>query len=396
MLSDEALNQRFQLVFERQNYRRIIGTKEVVIHCHHYNARLQNIIEGTKQIDGKSIILESAEEVYGDYIQDFIQPTDTLEQKWQIAAQLYAHLGYGVLDFSQIEQGIVTSNSSHYVEGWQAGFQEVNRPVCTFTEGYLQGVIYGITGQLVYVKEQECMKAGAKQCRFTVDCDRSQALKSYPVNPVNFEPQPNTPNYSHQIDEAKIIDGLIQIPFVGNSQGLIPLFNVYLANTPVDLYTLICLRFLEAMKAKNLYSTAQKLLIFAGEVCAVNTLRGIVISKEWYDLILPMIKEEQDYLYGLVAVTNGLGWGNWHVRHYEMAESLTLEAFNGYEALGYLKYRGLAQESQCLMLTGVAAGMMELLHSDGTVEERMGTYYSQEKQCICCHHQTCLFEVEVL
>ena len=40
---EQDLQQRFQLNYEADSYRRLIGSKEVVIHCHHYNARLQNI-----------------------------------------------------------------------------------------------------------------------------------------------------------------------------------------------------------------------------------------------------------------------------------------------------------------------------------------------------------------
>lgn len=403
--SEQNLEQRFQLNYEADSHRRLIGNKEVVIHCHHYNARLQNIIEGTCQIEGKQIILDAAEEVFSDYIQDFIREDDNLAIKWQVAAQLYAHLGYGALDFSQIEEDIVVANHSHYVEGWQAGFQNENRPVCTFTEGYLQGIINGITGETVTVSEIACTNAGDNCCKFEIKrvaklCrqgDRTtsithstkQSLDNLSLKTIDYANDSN-------IDEQTIIDALVEMPFVGNEAGLIPTFNVYLANTPADFYNLICIRFLEAMEKANLYSTAKELLLFAGEVCALNTLRGILISPEWFELIAPMVQEETDCLYGLIAVTNALGWGNWHILEYEPEETLKLEALNGYEALGYLQYRGTSDTAQCLMLTGVAAGIMELIHGEGTVEERIGMYASQETSCMCCRDESCVFEVEVL
>lgn len=397
MIIEEQLRERFHLFFEADNYRRIIAQKEVIIHCHHYNARLQNIIEGTRQINGKEIILSATEEVFSEYIRNICSTEDSLETQWKIAACLYAHLGYGTLDFSLIEEGIVTSSSSHFVEGWKAGFKEVNRPVCTFTEGYLQGVIHGITGKSVYVREEACMKAGAEQCRFKIDTNRSKPLAFSAKCISNFIPKTQSNCLeSNNINRHKIIKALVEMPLYGNNQGLIPKFNVYLANTPADFYNLICIRFLEAMKEQNLLNTGQKLLVFAGEVCAVNTLRGIIISQEWYELILPMVKEESDYLYGLIAITNALGWGNWHVLKYEPGEILEMESLNGYEALGYLQYRGEVHEPQCYMLTGIAAGIMELLHGEGTVEERIGTYYAEESNCICCGEESCKFSVEVL
>lgn len=397
MIDKEDLQERLQLFFEVDTYRRIIAKKEVIIHCHHYNARLQNIIESTQQINGKKIILSATEEVFSAYINNIFMPQDSLEDKWEIASCLYTHLGYGTLDFSLLNEGIVTSSSSHFVEGWEAGFREVNRPVCTFTEGYLQGVIHRITGESTYVREEACMKAGAEQCRFKIDHERSVPISFSPQNSLKFSSKTNSKKLeSKNIDRDKIINALMVMPFYGNEQGLIPKFNVYLSNIPADIYNLICIRFLEAMKMHNLLSTAQNLLFFAGEICAVNTLRGIIISPEWYELILPMVKEEADYLYGLIAITNGLGWGNWHILNYEPAEILEMESLNGYEALGYLQYRGEAHDPQCYMLTGVAAGIMELLHGEGTVEERIGTYHSQETTCICCGGESCQFWVEVL
>ncbi|MFP4100220.1 V4R domain-containing protein [Coleofasciculus sp.] len=394
--AEKDLTNRFNLEFDPHTYRRIIGKKDVVIHCHHYNARLQNIIEGTKQINGKLIILSAAEEIFSDYIHSFIEPEDILADKWQIAAKLYAHLGYGHLDFSKLDQGIVTSSSSHFVEGWKAGFIESTCPVCTFTQGYLQGVIHGITGQSVYVREKACMNMGADVCQFIVDKSRTNSITYPPKRTLNFQPKPTSQFAESNIDEEKIINALVEMPFYGNNQGLIPAFNVYLANTPADFYNLICIRFMESMKKQGLFNTAKNLLLFAGEVCAVNTIRGIIISAEWYDLIAPMVQEESDNLYGLIAVTNGLGWGNWHVINYESGETLQMEALNGYEALGYLEYKGAATEPQCFTLTGVAAGIMALLHGEGTVEERVGTYASEESHCICCQQSSCKFQVELL
>ena len=274
---------------------------------------MQNIIEGTHQIQGKAIILSAAEEVFSEYIRDFICEADSLETKWQIARQLYAHLGYGSLNCDRIDDNIITVNSSHYVEGWKTGFQNSNSSVCTFTEGYLQGVIHGITGETVTVTEISCINTGDNCCKFAIDRSRTTPISFSSKQAIAHQlPATSYQNDSH-IDEQKIIDALVEMPFVGNEQGLMPAFNVYLANTPADFYNLICIRFLEAMRKANLYSTAKELLLFAGEVCALNTLRGILISPEWFELIAPMVEEEADCLYGLIAVTNALSWGNWHI-----------------------------------------------------------------------------------
>ena len=46
------------------------------------------------------------------------------------------------------------------------------------------------------------------------------------------------------------------------------------------------------------------------------------------------------------------------------------------------------------MLTGVAAGVLELIYSEGPLSERFGTFHAVEKGCIGCGAQACRFDVE--
>ena len=46
------------------------------------------------------------------------------------------------------------------------------------------------------------------------------------------------------------------------------------------------------------------------------------------------------------------------------------------------------------MLTGVAAGVMELVYGEGTIEERFGTFASREQRCISRGDSSCNFNVE--
>jgi hypothetical protein len=116
-------------------------------------------------------------------------------------------------------------------------------------------------------------------------------------------------------------------------------------------------------------------------------------SPEWDGLVGPMLTDTPDKLYGIVAVSNALGWGNWYVTSHDPGEALRIESVNGYEALGYRELRGGAPDPQCFMLRGVAAGIMGLVYGTGTIAERFGTYVSSESDCICCERPTCSFEV---
>jgi len=394
-MEKEAILERFELVYDSETYRRIIANKEVIIHCHHYNSRIQNTIEGARQINGRNIILSSAETVFSDYMANIFKPEDSVEDKWQIAAALYAHLGYGQLDFSKINQGIITSKSSHFVQGWLTGFEERTKPVCVFTEGYLQGAIHAITGEPVHVNEESCMINDETECRFIVDKKRIVPIARYPKQKFQFTPKTDSEFVkSPNIDEQKIIDALVDMPIYGNEKGLIPTFGVYLAAMPADFYNLVCIRFIEEMQKNNLFYVAKRLLMNSAESCAMNTFRGIVNSKEWRSLIAPMVKTQDDELFGIIAVSNALGWGNWHVTKFIPHELLIMQSLNGYEALGFLGYRNKVDSPQCFMLTGVAAGIMALVYGEGTIKERFGIYFSEESSCITCGDQACVFEVE--
>ena len=168
MLKQQDLTDRFVLEYNADQYRRVIAGKEVVLHCHHYNSRLQHSIEGVSQIDGKAIIRSAAEYVFDDHARRAFRPGDSEQDKFAVAQQLYAHIGFGMLDFSTIGDGVVTASTAHFVEGWNTIFGRRDEPVCTFTEGYIQGAIHAVTGATVSVRESACLISGHDKCRFEV------------------------------------------------------------------------------------------------------------------------------------------------------------------------------------------------------------------------------------
>ncbi len=111
-----------------------------------------------------------------------------------------------------------------------------------------------------------------------------------------------------------------------------------------------------------------------------------------------MIQEEGDNIFGVLAVSNALGWGDWHILEHEIGESLQLASSRGYEARGYAEYRGDSTRAECLMLTGFAAGIMELLYGEGSIRERFGQFLSYEDDCLCCQghaRKYCSLSVEI-
>lgn len=383
----------------RYNYdahRRVIGGHEVAIHCHHYSARLQRTLESSKQVPGKQLFLQAAEYVFARYLPHFFQPEQTIRDKWKIAESLYAHLGYGKLYLDEIEQGIVRTTTSHFVEGWRAGFGERVEPMCSFTEGFLQGIIHAITGDTVYVHEEQCKVSGHPCCLFRVDEQRVAPLAHFEKHPIDFTQKISEHAVFSNIDETTTIQSFAEMPIHGNDDGLIPVFGVYLSHTPVDFFNLVCILFIENMRQKNLFGAAKRLLVDTAENCAVNTFGGFMNSQEWQQLVVPQIKDAQDSLFGIIALINALGWGNLRVLELDIGERLVLESLNGYEALGFKSFRDLGSHPQCFMMLGVATGIMELLYSEGTYQEKFGTFVAKETQCIACGAESCIFEVRRL
>ena len=384
----------FDLQFDWRNHRRIIGGKEVIVHCHHYNSRLQHTIESATAVDGKTIIRTSAESVFSDHVTACMAPDADAASKWQRARDLYAHLGFGDLDVSRVAAGNVEATTSHFVEGWNAGFPGRAEPVCTMTEGFLAGAHHAITGESVRYRETACKISGAPHCRFELVKDARDAIQPTAKRAFTFTSKPATgfPPPGN-IDSDKIVQALVGMPIHGDHAGLIPAFGVYLANTPADFYNMICIRFIEEMTKHGLARNAQRLLVGDAETCAMNTFRGIMSSPEWDGLVAPMIQNQEDSLYGIVAVSNALGWGNWYVSLLESGSRLKIESVNGYEAFGFREMRGVSHDPQCYMLRGVAAGIMALVYATGGVKERFGTYASVEESCICADKPSCVFDV---
>ncbi|MCC7383193.1 MAG: 4-vinyl reductase [Deltaproteobacteria bacterium] len=387
------LADRLTLHFDAELHRRLIGRTEVIIHCHHYNARLQRVVEEAAAIDGKALLVRCAEAAFAQFLARVIDAGDPIDTRWQMAGDLYAHLGFGRLDFAEVAGGVVRAPSSHFVEGWRACHSVQRSSVCSMTEGYLQAAVAVATGRPAHVREAECMFTGAPACRFEIDTTRTGGLESYERHPVPAAHGASGTSRisSPTVDEAKIVRALVEMPIRGNAHGLIPAFNVYLANTPADFYNLLAIRFVEEMERVQMGDIARRLLFDCAEACAMNTFRGILASAEWEALIAPMVREPADSLFGLIAVSNALGWGDWHVVEHVAEQRLTLASRNGYEATGFAEMRGAGSSPVCVMLAGVSAGIMELLYGRGTVQDRLGQYGGVETACRCRGEPECVF-----
>ncbi|MGC9208159.1 MAG: hypothetical protein ACP5EO_14100, partial [Acidithiobacillus sp.] len=203
--------------------------------------------------------------------------------------------------------------------------------------------------------------------------------------------------FALHVDENQIIQAVASLPLAGNDQGLIPAFGVYLTRHYADYYNLVSFRFEEALahalsthkylgemlwyeypslffykdKFSHLqgHALAKTLLIEAGHICGFNTMGGIMRSDPWYQLVVPQLKQREDWLAGIIACINALGWGVWRIAEIKPNERLVVRAWHPYESLGHLRAFGRASHPVDYLMTGICASLMNLLYTADITEK---------------------------
>jgi hypothetical protein len=390
-----SLAERLVLHFDAPSGRRVIAGKDVLLHCHHYNARLQRTVESTDLVDGKRLIVGAVECVFAEHIEQALRAGDPLTTRWAVAELLYSHLGFGRLDFSRLGEGVVTAAASHFVEGWFAGLGRPERMVCSFVEGYIQAATHAVTGELVYAREVECMAQGAPACRFVVERGRTEPIARNDKRPLEFRAREGGEWLrSPAVDEQAIIDAVVAMPIAGGDDGLIPAFGVYVAGMPADFYNRVCIGFLAEMRRVGRGATAERLLAADAEHCALNTFRGLMSSPEWEGLAMPMLRGPDDPLFAVMAFSNALGYGYWHITELVAGQSMRVEVRSSYEAIGAREYLGVTRNAHCHGHKGAATGIFALLYGEGPLTERFGTFHAVEETCVACGDPACEIRVE--
>ncbi len=166
------------------------------------------------------------------------------------------------------------------------------------------------------------------------------------------------------IAERTIIEAVAGLGLQGNEEGLIPAFGLHLTMHFADYYNRVSYGFLGELDraAPDLAEDTRALLVEAGHVCAFNTFGGIMTSVEWEAVVRPMIESREDWVGGMVAVVNALGWGRWEIASLVAGESLTVRIQDSYEATGYVRDYPRAEGPRCFLATGGVAGLMNLIY----------------------------------
>ena len=367
-----------------------ISGQSMVFHCNHYNRFLQQTIEDPSYINSEKILLQAAAETsylqFSEYFRE--NPGLLFRQKLDFAAQMFSFNGFGILDFSNVNEngGKVIGKSSHFGLAIKLNPGKRKSAGEYFDRGFIAGVLMALrdsSGGAVLkngfdLKQTKSISLDHDNCEFEIlpGIDIPWLEKLTPI-PVPFLKEIPPRKSITTVKEDVIVKTLASMEIVGNEIGLIPVFGVYLTRMYADYYNKISFSFeQELIKAMGTVDIATELLIEAGHICAFNTFGGIMKSDEWKGLVLPMIKNREDWVHGMTAVVNALGWGIWRVEELIPNERLVMRAYEDYESLGHLKWFGQANHPISYLFTGGCAGLMNLLyHGDITQNPALDKEY---------------------
>ncbi len=386
-----------------------IDREPMVFHCNHYNRFLQLVIEDCHYIERDPILVRSAAEVSFRQLRHAFQdhPEWSVKARLQYAEDLYRFCGFGDLplaalpasaDFLKLDAPFtLLEKHSHYGAALRLNYGTRRWPGEYFDRGFAIGALSAIYEQPITGEIGEALSMGAAvtqiQLHASTDGDRfpcdTPDIASAPL-PAGADQVPARHIGLH-IDEAAIMAAVGSLPLVGDEQGLIPAFGVYLTRHYADYYNLVSFRFEHALKdalSTHRYlgemlwyeyptlfyykekfqdlqgqALASTLLIEAGHICGFNTMGGIMRSDPWYQLIVPQLQCREDWLSGIIACINALGWGVWRIQEIVPNERLVLRAWYPYESLGYLRAYGTADHPIDYLMTGIGASLMNLLYT---------------------------------
>ncbi len=174
---------------------------------------------------------------------------------------------------------------------------------------------------------------------------------------------------------------------IREEKGIIPLFGVYLSMISVQYYNRISFGF---EKKLGNDAMAEKLLVAAGQECGYATFQGIRSSREWDEVVKPMIERVEDQIYSFVSIAIAFGWGDLAVHELVPHKKLVIRANNSYEAKGYLDMYGKAETGKCYMLRGVTAAFMDLVYG-GDYPDSCFQYTAIEPRCQAIGDPHCEF-----
>jgi len=231
-----------------------------------------------------------------------------------------------------------------------------------FDQGFAAAALAIAHGKLpgsYAVTSNKCQSRGAVVGEITLEPSARSLAPEVGLGPVARDPAPPR-SVPTGVDEGAVLAALAGLDLTGNEEGILPRFGVALTHHFANFYNRISFEFVRRMAGSGLVEEARELLVDAGYHCAFNTFGGIMTSAEWDAVVRPMCATEDDWIHGMVAVVNALGWGTWRVQSLEDGQ-LTVTITDDYESTGYVAMYGRADAHVAYLASGGVAGIQNLV-----------------------------------
>ena len=187
------------------------------------------------------------------------------------------------------------------------------------------------------------------------------------------------------VDRTAVIDSMSQVQVVGNQEGLIPNFNVFVTQLPTRFWNGFAERLTRSV-SPDMLESAEWLLVNAAHECGYHTGYGIITSDEWKAAVAPYVKKvPEDILHGAFAVFTAWGWAKSEIVDLVPNERMVVRAYDYYESDG-VSY-GKATRPSAYMIRGVCAAFMDLAYGgeyDPSGKTGLRTFQCEQTKGIEC------------
>ncbi|MCB1874969.1 MAG: 4-vinyl reductase [Chromatiales bacterium] len=366
--------------YDTEHHCLFIADEAMIFHCHHYLTNLLRTILDADYIDSRPFLIGSAAHAVHRQLSKLCEGMDTAESK-RMAEEVYKTLGCGLIDLSNISErgGTVTTTKSVMSKTWKQKYGLSTKPVDYYTTGYLAAaysVIYKRPLDEVNAEQSTCMACGAEANTHRVSPGDSN-FKHYPAkSETRFCEAPRLKlNWEH---EATITNAFLgsHVNFVGNEEGMIPAFGVHIVRNQSDYVNRLQFEFVNEMtKVAGDYGVtlAGELLMEAGHACGFFTYGGIMTSPEWNEHVRPYLDTKEDWIYGLLALVNTMGWG-YHTVVELAPDRAIFRNYNDFEDLSHMRMYGHSDYPVHWANSGGFTGLMQLVYNTDLVNgERIET-----------------------
>lgn len=350
-----------------------VAGEAMIFHCHHYLNYLLRSILDADYIDSRPFLIGAAADSSYLQLSQLCKGLKPEEAK-KMVASVYKTFGYGLLDLTNMTEWGLSLNTvkSFFSKTWLMKFGHSKRPVDYYTSGFLAAayaVIYKRPLREVHVEQTQCMSLG-DPCNTHVVRPGPCNFSLYPAkNPTAFNPSlKQSLDWEHEEFITRAFLGAHE-HMVGNEEGYIPAFGVYLTRCQSDFVNRWQFEFMHALRevaGEYGEKLGTELLLESGHACGFFTYGGVMASEEWNAVVKPLLHNREDWVRGLSALINAMGWG-YHTATELSRERAVFRNYNDFEDLSYMRMYGRSVQPVPTATSGGYSGLMHLVYNTDLV-----------------------------